>query len=823
MEFFSSLVIRYLHFAQRREILSLVILISILAVSIFFASRLSLKSDLKELLPENSKSVVELNRLLDRMGGVGTLLVAAESPDVEANKRFMDALASKLSELPPDKIRYIDYKADKISDFYEKHFLYYIDKKDLDELYARLKQRVEYEKVKSTPLFFDLMDQDEIGFDVDDIRERNEKNKSAPLSIVDGYYGGEWGRMLIMLIRPYGSTMTVDSSRELVTLVESKIHELNPASYSPFMKVGTCGNVKSTVEEYDTLRKDIFSTAFLCIALVAAAIVIYFLRLRVIFLLGTTLLFGIACTFALTALSIGYLNAQTAFLGSIIVGTGVNYGIIQFGRYLEERKSGKEPLLAMSIAITSTLKPTFLAALTTAISFAVLLLAGIRGLSQFGFIGAVGVMFCWLATIFVLPVITIISEKMRLLVRPKPGSLRPSLFLEALLGFVSRSPKLVMVTALIAVITTGVIIYRFIPNAIEYDFTKMRNQVSVSSGTEALEKRVSKLFNNSMTPAAVLVDSVEEGKRVCEAVMRQNDAFPEGERRVGSCYSIADILPKDQDERLKVMKKMSRLFNGKWMRFVKSPVKNKLNKIKSSILGRALTIDDLPEELSRHFEDLDGRRGAVVFINPRPGMLLSDGRNLSRYADTIREITLDDGKVVSSASASVIYSDLISIIKDQAPYLTIVSFIGVVLFVALTLRRMKISLLIIGVLSWSVISMMGVAAWFGIKINFFNFIVLPLTFGVGVDYALNIAVRLKEEGLEKGRMGFAMRHTGGAVALCSATTIIGYSVLTFANNKALSTFGTAAVIGEVACLIGALMLLPSIIIYFKSKKREGVQ
>ena len=50
-----------------------------------------------------------------------------------------------------------------------------------------------------------------------------------------------------------------------------------------------------------------------------------------------------------------------------------------------------------------------------------------------------------------------------------------------------------------------------------------------------------------------------------------------------------------------------------------------------------------------------------------------------------------------------------------------------------------------------------------IKINFFNFVALPITFGIGVDYAVNVMQRV----LNGGGVIPAMRSTGGAVVLNS--------------------------------------------------------
>jgi predicted RND superfamily exporter protein len=87
-----------------------------------------------------------------------------------------------------------------------------------------------------------------------------------------------------------------------------------------------------------------------------------------------------------------------------------------------------------------------------------------------------------------------------------------------------------------------------------------------------------------------------------------------------------------------------------------------------------------------------------------------------------------------------------------------------------------------------------------------NFIALPITLGVGADYAGNVYARLRLEGGH--RLATVIAETGSAVTLCSLTTIIGYGSLLLASNRALRSFGLLAGIGEVTCLLAALVVLP---------------
>jgi predicted RND superfamily exporter protein len=107
----------------------------------------------------------------------------------------------------------------------------------------------------------------------------------------------------------------------------------------------------------------------------------------------------------------------------------------------------------------------------------------------------------------------------------------------------------------------------------------------------------------------------------------------------------------------------------------------------------------------------------------------------------------------------------------------------------------------------------------GVKINFANFIALPITFGIGVDYSVNVMSRYVQDG--RRDVVTALRATGGAVALCSLTTIIGYSSLLVAENRALFLFGVVAVLGEIACLTTALTLLPAVLVLMERRGHAG--
>jgi hypothetical protein len=138
---------------------------------------------------------------------------------------------------------------------------------------------------------------------------------------------------------------------------------------------------------------------------------------------------------------------------------------------------------------------------------------------------------------------------------------------------------------------------------------------------------------------------------------------------------------------------------------------------------------------------------------------------------------------------------------------SVAAFVGVVVVVLLLLRGSRATPMVIGSLLLGVLWLAGGMMALHVKVNFANFIAYPITFGIGVDYSVNMASRWELDG--RGSMAEVVRSTGGAVTLCSLTTIIGYSSLLLAQNRALFLFGLLAVLGEVACLTTAVIVLPA--------------
>jgi hypothetical protein len=162
----------------------------------------------------------------------------------------------------------------------------------------------------------------------------------------------------------------------------------------------------------------------------------------------------------------------------------------------------------------------------------------------------------------------------------------------------------------------------------------------------------------------------------------------------------------------------------------------------------------------------------------------------------------------------LVFADVIQAIRKDGPRATLLSLVGVVALVVVAFAAGKRSVRSLRDAGWVVLALLIGVAWFlglafalKLRLNMLNFIALPITFGIGVDYATNVFQRRRVDNVRS--IAEVIRTTGGAVALCSLTTIIGYSSLLVARNQALISFGVLADLGEIACLAAALLALPA--------------
>lgn len=105
------------------------------------------------------------------------------------------------------------------------------------------------------------------------------------------------------------------------------------------------------------------------------------------------------------------LNPVTVTIAAITVGLGIDYSIHLTQRFLEDTKEIPHPECALCVSTSHTGSALFGSATTTVVGFAILSLAILPPLAQFGQVSAIGIFFAFLAAVFVLPTFLLLWYK----------------------------------------------------------------------------------------------------------------------------------------------------------------------------------------------------------------------------------------------------------------------------------------------------------------------------------------------------------------------------------------------------------------------------
>ncbi len=798
-----SLAARYRRFLSRHAVWVLAASVLAFLGAAALARRLELRTSVVELLPSHDPGVLALEKTQERMGGdISLLLIGVQSPDRDANLRYADALTRKLQALPKGVVELAAYNVRDVKAFFEKHKWLYLPEADLEAIRDRLRREIGKRK---NPLLVDLSDDDE---SLDAMRARITAKDRMGERFPGGVFTSKDGDYVWVAALAPGGILVERAGDGLLIAAKKIVAEDDPRRTHPEMSVYFGGPVATANANREAVERDIMWVTLTCLVLVAFSIALYFRRLRSVPLIGLPAVLGTVMAFAVADLAFGYLNSSTAFLGSIILGNGINYAIILMSRYQEHRAAGDGLDESLEKALAGVMRGTAVAAVCASCAYASLMLTSFRGFFQFGVMGAVGVLFCWLATFTVLPALLVVMDRRTRSHHARRAPLQLG-FLGGLLGGRrSLIALLVGSTGLTVAAFTG--LAYFLEAPFEYDFRKLRAQLNTTPEGHAFDDQTDGLFGRWPSPTVILADDVKETETLRQAIRKQDQAQPGNDviGQIVTAYDLLPGLPEVQQRKLGLLAQIRKLVADPALEALDEKERKQIAAVDPPAEPRALRPMDLPALARRPFTELDGTVGRVLLVYPvEKGLSVWDGRALLRIASVLREIKLDNPpKTVETSGNAVIFGAMLRSILRDGPRATAASLTVVVLLCLFIMRPLSAALRTILALVMGVLWMVGAAGLGEVKITFLNFIALPITFGIGAEYALNVVAR-QQQG---GGVIAAVMSTGSAVALCSWTTIVGYGSLLAARNRALQGFGAMAILGEVACLAAALVALPAI-------------
>jgi hypothetical protein len=777
------------------------------------AFRLPLFADFSYLLPQDVPAVRDLRKLEARVKASDVVLVIVEAKTPEARaaatQQMIDGLVAARSPLIArvggDELEIRRFLHDK------RHL--FVPLPELEAARDALRAQVERAKLAANPLFIDLEDKDpaQAERDKQKLEELRAKRRQAEAKLARPTNVSADNLIAkIEIGTTFRSTdaKSAEALLELATRVRAQVVAAHPG-----VQIGFTGGPVTALSEHRAITQGIVLSSLVTAALVALVLALYFRSATLLVLLVGTIAIATAAAFGAAALTVGHLNAATAFLGAIIAGNGINYGILLIARYLEERRRNDVDE-AVAQAIVGTLRPTAIASLGASIAYGSLAATSFKGFADFAIIGAIGMMLCWVASYMLLPAVMLRFGRDTKIYHGNP---RVGSALVRVLGF-KRSGVVVALSALVFSAALVIVVRYVAADPFEYDIKNLRSEAADAIAARNWMALSDKNFGRGHSGRTyIAADRPDQVPLIIEALEAIDRGKPERAHTMGAIESILTFVPPEQDKRLAVLAELRALVDES-RDALDADQRAELEELRPPDDLRSFTAQDLPASLRERLTEKDGRIGYMISIRPSEYLDEWNGKDLIRFANAVRELHLPDGETVTTSGASVIFADIVASIERDGPLVTSVALAGLVIMVGLLVGRNRRAIAVmVGTVGGSLL-MIAVCALLGIRVNFLDFVALPITLGLGIDYAINVAHRHDAE--ESPDPITTLRTSGSAVFVCSLTTMIGYGSLLVSDNLAIRGFGKASLIGEITTVLTALVVVPALLAVGRRRQRR---
>jgi predicted RND superfamily exporter protein len=814
----TGLYSRFIDLVCRRpgRALGLLLLACVPAVLLTIDFFAHVEAGLQELLPRNAPTVKALEQIHDRLGSQSHLTVVIQSADPPTNRRFVATLGDRLKARHIAEIRSIQADVKPERAWLKRRAPLLLPADKFDQLMGDVEEAVRASKAAANPLFVSL---DEERPPTEErwaaVRQRIERETAGYDRFVNGFLETRDGQTVVMLIWLVGSEVDMGPSTRLLDAVkrevdglrsEFKIHTgpprgpARPVAGDTTLQVEYTGDVANLIEEHDAILSDLSLSSVLVFLLVSLLIIAYFRSARGVLVVLAGVVPGLLFTFAVGRLLVGHLNSNTAFLGSIIAGNGINYPLL-FLAYYRARHPDESLRDALLAAARNSLPGSLGAAATASAAYAGLAVSNFRGFSQFGWLGGAGMLITWCFTFVAVPI------AIRLFRPPRLGHqvAKP----QALAGLFASKRSLRIGAAVFVLASSALAIHGVMraksEGIYEMHLEALRNRVSLRTGSASWDNRMTDLFGSWLNPVVALVKDPADREAAALALRQALATGPN--RAVDRVETIESYRPPapEQERRLVRLRKVARTLSGLPADAVPADARPLVDDWLAAPRLQPITLPEIPPVLLQGFLEVSGDVDRSVLIFPSLAVDYADGVNMQMLARRLAEVKLPDGAV--SGGAFLFMADVFRLVHQEAPRVVLVVclLVGLVL-IPFFLRRPAKIFLVVGTVLPVAVAAQAIMLAVGVKINMLNFAAVPLTIGVGADYVLNLFGAMDSLKTDARR---ACARMGGAILLCSLTTIVGYASLLVAQSGALRTFGWAAVLGELMAVITVLLVLPS--------------
>ena len=816
-----SFLARYRTLSTRGHLIIVLFGLGLCALSIVAAKKIEIDTRIQSLLPKHTPTQLALKTMQERVASDGPIMILVASDQPNLNRELAEKIAEEIRLWP--EARWVATRRDFSA--LRDAALLYLDTDTLRSLTDDIEARVDWEYCERIPGCVNFDDQPSLPSEEELIESFSRTPSGRALEAFTGEdlptwfqnqnttdhddentskvgYGDELcspeGDVCVVRAELRGQASDLSFATEILRRTEDVFTRVRPADAPASLRMVVSGGYRNLPMERKQIGEDLRNTAIVSVVLIVLVLMIQFRRPLALFLLLAPLLCGMAFTLGMIAWFHPKLNLISAFTLAILAGIGVDFGIhllTYFGIRLDQSDDDASKAVHW---VTRKLFSSLLAAgLTTGCAFLALSASSFRGISEMGWMAALGVLLSLITFLFVFPSLTIVASAIR---DSRKGLLRTGLLQKFPIATPKQAKPIVVAFLLFGVVAAGF----GTQIAMEKNFDNLKSP-NVDHGIP------SRAALRGVSGAAVylLASDANALQAASESLLERNyDDIAE----TGMLLSPSVLLPTAQEEKLPLFERIRSALSRLGQRANEQDQKE-IDRLKKWVaLDSTIGEEALPEAIRSALTERDGTFGrlGMVYLQMN-GRDAGEMEKLSHTTQTWRERYPD----VEFASPGAMLGEVLAPLQEDAWKTIFLALLGLAIATAFLSSIRRTGLVLLPVLLAVVLSV-GAMVLIGLKVNLYNVIVFPVAFGIGIDGAVYIAWATAGK---KSRDEFrtAFQNAARAVLGSGLTSLCAFGSLTVASNPGLASLGTLAIITIALTMVTNLIWLPSLLVWFRTR------
>ncbi len=496
----------------------------------------------------------------------------------------------------------------------------------------------------------------------------------------------------------------------------------------------------------------------------------------------------------------------------MLIAVANDYGIHIIAHYFEnfKRKKFTEKDANIRETIASLNKPIFLAGITTIVGLMSLLGHFLPPAKELGLLAGFGVFVAFTLSLTFIPA-ALKNLRIPPWIAHGGQDHRFNRFLQGWGRFFVRFKRTVMVVAVTCVIVAGLKIPTLRIDTDPIHYFREGSEIRVNN------ERISEDFGGSSQLSIIVTGDIKEPATLRR--MKEISLFLEQQPAITRTLSIVDQVEllneawHDGDPAFRAIPE-DKIAMGDTVISGRSQVAQLLQFLDEEDVEQLVQM----EENTITFETEFVRAQIIARINRiSSAEILELNQKVDEFIET-NYSKAEVSPVTGSASIMGTLTDLIA--RGQLRSLAI-SLVLVFLVTSLVFRSFQAGLYCVFPLGGAVILVFGFMAYFGIELNTATSMLTSILIGVGIDYTIHFLWHYRQfvrEGMDAQEAVIQTLTTSGKGIIFNAFSVmVGFIILMVSGFLPIFFFGFVIIFSIGMCLIGALALLPALVVWTKPR------